>query len=60
MLLCSSLGEGHSPEMAGKEKQTKLQEKTGCNFSDEFLTPSMESTRTFVDQEVVDISLLST
>jgi len=45
-------GEGHTPEMTGKQKQEDKGD-TGCQYADTQLTPVMRETGCFVDQECV-------
>ncbi len=59
MLSSNMDGMGHTPEMAGKEKQIELSQKTECAYSDDVLSLNMKDLGTFVDQEVVNIELLS-
>ena len=51
MLARLELGEGHSPEAAGKEGQLCMQ-STGCEFADTQLLPVLLNKGLFVDQEV--------
>ncbi len=45
-------GQGHAPELAGKEKQIDP-EITGCAYADGQLLPAMRKHTAFIDQEVL-------
>ena len=50
-------GFGHTPEMAGKERQVLLNDNIlGCNYADKSVVPILSKEALFIDQEIVFFS----
>lgn len=58
MLAALEAGGGHTPEQAGKGGQREVG-AFGCEYADKVLLPAIKSHGRFVDQEFVDIPMLS-
>ncbi len=47
-------GFGHTPEMAGKERQIMLNDNiVGCSYADKSVAPILSKEALFIDQEIV-------